>query len=618
MSSSQDQPNRRASSTRLTENAIGWTVLVLSIAVVALFPVPAFILTQANYIGLAALVGVGLVLLTGVAGMTSFGQAAFVGVAAYTTALLALHAAAPAWLTLLAALAATSLVALVLGVLTLRLSGHFLPLGTLAWALAIYYSFSNSDTLGKFDGLSGIPPLSLFGATLGDTRSMFVLIWGFVSMSLVLAFNLLDSRTGRAIRALKEAEAVAESCGIHTGRYRLVVFVYSAAMASLAGWLYAYLQRGVNPTPFGLNASIEYLFMTVIGGVGSLWGAITGAISFALVKDLLQRSLPAIVGTSGNYEAVAFGILILVLLHRAPVGLWPLLLRRVLRNSDRRKPAESAPEVASTLPRRAMPARDTLLLSAKGISKRFGGLLAVDALSLQVRAGEVVALIGPNGAGKSTTFNILTGVLELSAGEIQLHGATEPERIESLPARQIARRGIARTFQHARLIAGATVLDNVMLGAYLRGRAGSWRSVLRLNRAEEAQLRTEALHQLERVGLREYAYHEADTLALGQQRIVEIARALCCNPLLLLLDEPAAGLRHLEKEALGKLIVQLRAEGMSVLFVEHDMEFVMGLADRVYVMEFGKLIAQGSPSEIVNNPAVLEAYLGTPHEANHA
>lgn len=262
----------------------------------------------------------------------------------------------------------------------------------------------------------------------------------------------------------------------------------------------------------------------------------------------------------------------------------------------------------------ATASRGGLLLHAKNLQKRFGGLTAVNGVSLQVHAGEVVALIGPNGAGKSTTFNLLTGVLSPSAGEVHLFVDDRPHDIHAAAARDIASKGVARTFQHARLISDATVLDNVMLGAHLRGRSSLMASLVRLNRTEEERLRGEALRQLERVGLRDHAAQLADTLALGQQRIVEIARALCAHPRLLLLDEPAAGLRHLEKQALAQLIKQLRSEGVSVLFVEHDMDFVMGLADRVYVMEFGQPIAHGTPAEIVRNPAVVNAYLGSAQE----
>ncbi|MFE1600359.1 branched-chain amino acid ABC transporter ATP-binding protein/permease [Methylobacterium sp. ID0610] len=575
---------------------------VAGLALVAALPLlglPPFWLTLLTYAGLSAIVVIGLVVLAGIAGILSFGQSMFVGIGAYASALLTLKLGLSPWLALPAAVAASGLAALCVGAITLRLSGHYLPLGTIAWTIAFFYALGNTDAVGRFDGLAGLPPLTLLGTPLTGGAALFWLVWLSLALCILLTLRLLRSRTGRAIRALRGGAIAAEAFGIDTGRTRIVAFTYAAMLAGLSGWLYVQVQRAINPTPFGLNASIEYLLMTVLGGAGSVWGGVFGATLVTLLKDQLQNVLPHLLGSEGNFEAIVFGILFVLILQRAPDGLWPLIARRATPLPPRYPEADGLPA------RPAEPA-GTLLLDARGLRKRFGGLVAVDGIDLSVKAGEIVALIGPNGAGKSTTFNLVTGVARGDAGRIAVLGRA----VAGWPARAIARLGVARTFQHVKLVGGMSVIENVALGAHRRGRAGPVRGALGLDRAEETAIFAEARLQLARVGLADLAERPAASLALGQQRIVEVARALCLSPALLLLDEPAAGLRLREKEALADLLRRLRADGLGILLVEHDMDFVMGLADRLVVMNFGAKLCEGPPGAVRTDPAVIEAYLG--------
>ena len=338
-----------------------WPALLVLMPGVALLPMPDFWIFQLNYIGLYALTCLGLVLLTGVAGLTSFGQAAFVGIGAYTTAWLTLNLDLSPWLTLFVGLALTGISALGVALITLRMSGHYLPLATIAWGLSLYYLMGNLDALGKYDGLLGLKSLSIGSFDIGQGRPFFVLTWWLLIASAMGFDRLLDSRVGRVIRSLKTGTQMAEAMGINTFRYKVITFVMAALLASVAGWLMAHFQRTVNPSAFGLRMGIEYLFMAVVGGVGHIWGAVVGAGLIKLLDDQLQVLLPKLIGTSGSYEVIVFGIALVMVLKYLPDGLWSLVARWVPRRDRDVNWGEAAP-----LSERSKPARGEHDLSPSG------------------------------------------------------------------------------------------------------------------------------------------------------------------------------------------------------------------------------------------------------------
>ncbi|MBN9049148.1 MAG: branched-chain amino acid ABC transporter ATP-binding protein/permease [Rhizobiales bacterium] len=582
------------------------TRLLFALAIAFLAAAPflfgSFTITLLNYIAIYAMATLGLVLLTGVGGLTSFGQAAFVGIGAYATAWYTATQGGSPWIGLILSLAMTAIVATVLGAATLRLSGHFLPLSTIAWGIAIFFLFGNLDMLGRYSGLSGIPAIRIGQLSFEGTTAAYYFCWIVLGLAMLLCHNLLDSRQGRAIRALRGGTALVESLAINAFRMRLAVFVLGGVLAGLSGWLYAHVQRYVGPAPFDVRAGIELLLMALVGGAGQIVGAVIGSAIVTLIKNILQDVLPAFTRYSAQLEVVVFGVLFIVLLQKARGGV-VLMIKRLLPRPKPR-PVVDAP----ALPPRAhqQTAAQNPVLSVRNAVKRFGALIAVNDVSFEVRSGEVLGLIGPNGAGKSTLLNLITGVLKPNSGTIRFQGTD----ITTLPSRRIAAAGMARTFQHVKLRPNMTCIDNVMLGLYPRTGAGFLTGALRLDRKEEASARHEALRQLQRVGLGGKYGDLAGNLALGQQRLLEVARALAADPTLMILDEPAAGLRRLEKQTLSDLLRGLRAEGMTIVLVEHDMEFVMNLVDRIVVVDFGAKLAEGEPALIRADARVQEAYLG--------
>jgi ABC-type branched-subunit amino acid transport system ATPase component/ABC-type branched-subunit amino acid transport system permease subunit len=576
--------------------------ILLAAAVCASFLISSYQLSVATYVMIFSIVCIGLVVMTGIGGMMSFGQAAFVGLGAYITGYLSSTCELSPWIGLAAALTGAILVATLIGSVTVRMSGHYLALVTLCFCISFYFLAGNTDALGRFNGMTGIPPISLGGYELRSERSNYLIVLAALALVAWWTRRILASRVGRVLRSLRAGPVIAEIFGASAYHHRLLAFVIAAVFAAFSGWLYAHTQRFVNPTPFDVHMSIEYLFMTVIGGSGQVWGAILGAGLVTSVKQELQNLLRPIFGPTTRLEMLIFAGLMILILAKARRGLWPMIGAWTDRATLRPPAVESV--ILDSI--RARPDAGLPLLTATRMRRTFGGLVAVDDVSFDVRAGEILGLLGPNGAGKTTLFNLISGALRPTSGSVGLLGVPVPNVV----ARDMCRRGIARTFQHVKLVPDMTLVENVAIGATQLGRRGLISTTLGLDRAEEQLILGWAMHLLGRVGLADKAWDLAGSLPLGHQRLLEIARALAADPVLLLLDEPAAGLRANEKAELARLLRSLCDGGLGILLVEHDMEFVSSVADRLMVMNFGRCIAIGDPTEVRSNTEVQEAYLG--------
>ena len=565
------------------------------------------------FIGLFSLIAIGLTLLAGHAGQVSLGQAAFYGIGAYISAITTLRLGLPPVLGVMLAVTGAALTAYVIGAPIFLLRGHFLVLGTLGFNIVVDVVIRNVQGLtGGPTGLTGIPPLSVGRAIIAGDRAYYYLIWALVLLTLWLGRNLIDSRIGRALAAIRSSEVAAATLGINPAFYKARIFALSAAFAGLAGAIYVHYLGFVSPSPFAFNFSIDLLVMSALGGIAYLPGAVLGTAVLTVLREVLRTIMPHLLGTgaSAEYEIIVFGLLLAVVVVVAPAGIWRAFAaflridRGPLGNRGTLKPTNSSSP--SSPPRREGKGPSTVLLKADELQKRFGGLLAVRGLSFEVKQGDIYAMIGPNGAGKTTAFNLISGVLRPTSGAIVLKGHT----ITHLQPYAIAALGVARTFQTPRVFGELTVLHNVMIGLHRSLRTGFLGGMLGLGRREDVHAAAEAASYLERVGLLDRAMDRAGALPFGAQRLLEVSRALATRPALLLLDEPASGLSTTERGELVRLIREIRDGGVTVLLVEHDVSLVMGLADRVLVLNYGEQIAEGTPAQVRADPRVIGAYLG--------
>jgi ABC-type branched-subunit amino acid transport system ATPase component/ABC-type branched-subunit amino acid transport system permease subunit len=601
------------------------------------------VMTQA---GLFAILAIAVGLILGQAGQLSFGHSAFYGIGAYTCGLLITKFGVPTYAAWIAGAAAAGIVALVIGRPVLRLRYFYLALATIGLGQIFLAIVNEVKWVGAANGFGGIPALSLFGFEFNSYLRKYYMVWIVCLLILLFTARFLKHRVGRALRALAVSEIASSTLGVRNANWKLLAFVFNAVFCGIAGGLFAFTFAAVAPGSFSFAASVLPIVMMLIGGDRTIWGGILGAVIMTWVIN----------GFSGiqQYSGVVYSLIMILLLLFLPAGilgfrpkqrnrLWKLIRGESLEEAvacaaaaeaDQDTSCEtqvSLPMPASTVDETPAPApvatgllQEDLarrqrevhavgpLLRIQDVSVYFGGLRAVNDVSFDVEEGSITALIGPNGAGKTTLFNAVSRLQSLTAGRMWL----ADDELTKLDPATTARLGIARTFQNLRIFVNMSVLENVLVGCHRHEKSGFWSGGLGFpsQRAEEKRSRVRAMDALELVGLGEKAMLPAASLPYGQQRLVEIARALASEPRLLMLDEPAAGMNASERDDLIHRISTIRAAGVTVLLVEHDMDLVMDISDTVNVLDYGELIASGKPESVRKDRAVVEAYLGVERE----
>jgi ABC-type branched-subunit amino acid transport system ATPase component/ABC-type branched-subunit amino acid transport system permease subunit len=585
--------------TRAEASRQRWAILGFAVAILVL----SFVVLKSAYYQLVltqvllwAVLSLAWNLLSGYSGYFSFGHAAFWGLGAYTVALGMLYLDLTPWVSVPFAAFVGAVAGAIIGYPTFRLRGHYFALAMLAYPLATLYVFQWLGYQELALPMKREAP-SLY-MQFEDPRAYVVLALGLVVAALLISLKVENSRFGMALLAIKQNEPAAEAAGINTWRWKMLALMLSGAIAAIAGGLYGVVLLVITPeTVFGMLVSAQALILALFGGVGSLWGPVIGAMLLVPLAEGLNAELGDVLP---GIQGVVYGIAIILIILWAPEGVY----WRVLDRFSRRAPAPSAPETAAAtitapvaanvapLPRApAPPGADLLVLRDIGIS--FGGLRALDSIDLAIPERGLYGIIGPNGAGKTTLFNVINGFLAPDRGAITFSG----EPITGLRPSQICRRGIGRTFQVVRAFPRMTVLENVIVGAFVGA-------------PDDAAARQMALAALDRVGLSAQSGAIAGGLTTRELRLMELARALVPHPRLMLLDETLAGLAHDDLDGILTVIRQLRADGITVLIIEHTMQAMVKLVDHFTVLDHGRLIASGKPNDVVRDPSVIEAYLG--------
>ncbi|WP_375411325.1 ATP-binding cassette domain-containing protein [uncultured Bradyrhizobium sp.] len=537
-------------------------------------------------VALTAIVGVGLNILVGLTGQISLGHVGFYAIGAYSVAILTLKGVS-FWIALPLAGLIAGAIGLLLSLPALRVSGPYLAMVTIAFAFIVQHlSIEWRDLTGGSNGLMSLPPPSIAGAVFTE-REIALFAIAVAGISTFLFYRLAGSAWGKAMVAVRDAEAAARSIGLNPVSIKAAAFMLSAVFAGIAGGIFAALLAFVAPDSFPFSQSILFLLACVVGGAGWVLGPAVGAAVTVVLPELLSNL--------AEYRLLFFGMLLLVVLWLAPEGILGVIAR-LFRRIDRRTAKPEGFDIASFLASGAV--GDAL--EVREIAITFGGIKAASSVSFTALPGKVTSVIGPNGAGKTTVLNMIGGFYRPDAGSIRLGNA----ELAGAPAWKVARTGIGRTYQTTKLFETMSVLDNILI-AIRRGSLGSM-----LSSAADGADHRAAEGLLAFVGYHDTVMRIAGDLPHVDRRLVEIARALAMRPRVLLLDEPAAGLMTPDKDALSGLLRRLADSGIAVILVEHDMRLVMGISDHVVVLDAGKPIAAGTANEIRHDAKVLAAYLG--------